>query len=518
MVRLGSFFLGCAALTVLVGCGGGTVAVAPQSRPAQFASLAPKTFTGNPVLIPEAPKASSTPRVTRETPKPVPATSSDEPAVPKAGPNALSQESAAKQQDSKQQDTRKADGHSNTTVKNGDSRDGDRKSRRGGSGGYGSHNDHDEASEASSGSGDSRADVRPTSTFPRTDGAESDTTQINPSPSSSTSPFPVKFGSHSTSKSFKKVSLPSGAPSWFSENDQDGDGQLTMNEWPRDRYEEFRQYDRNRDGIITIEEAMRTVKPATPPAAASTGTATTSTTPTTTPAVTTLPAPAASSTRTNQGSTPTEDEVKQRVDRTLQWTDQNKDGYIDANEIGENNRSFRNLDWKKYDSNKDGKLDKTELTSLFKAEWNSMRGPGGGPGGGNRDPEAVSRTMFDNMDKKKTGKLKKEDFPGFMANRFEEYDTNKDGTVNFDEFKAGMSKMRDRMGGRGGRGEGGNRGGFGGENGGGRSRGGFGGGGDNGFGRGGFGGENGGGRRGGFGGGGDSGFGGGRRGGGGFDR
>jgi beta-lactamase regulating signal transducer with metallopeptidase domain/Ca2+-binding EF-hand superfamily protein len=62
------------------------------------------------------------------------------------------------------------------------------------------------------------------------------------------------------------------------------------------------------------------------------------------------------------------------------------------------------------------------------------------------DTDERARTIFQSIDRKKEGKVAKEDFPEFMKGRFEEFDTNRDGFVNLDEFKAHSSI---RGGGRG---------------------------------------------------------------------
>jgi Ca2+-binding EF-hand superfamily protein len=56
--------------------------------------------------------------------------------------------------------------------------------------------------------------------------------------------------------------LPKGLPSWFEQLDQDGDGQVGVHEWRaagRDP-EEFRKYDLNADGFITVEELLHFLK------------------------------------------------------------------------------------------------------------------------------------------------------------------------------------------------------------------------------------------------------------------
>lgn len=329
---------------------------------------------------------------------------------------------------------------------------------------------------------------------------QSDSSAPPISPSSSSTPstqtsaagsnFPVVYGSatSTTTRAFKKPALPSNVPSWFSDNDKDGDGQLSMNEWPADKMDEFKKHDRNNDGIITLEEAMRTVPKAAPVVAAATPTATSpaSTTPaTTTPTVastTTTPPPIVSNSSTAPamtmrvgapaGTPMSDDDAKRRVDQIFQFIDANKDNVLDEKEI-ENSRTIKSIEWKKYDANRDGKLDKAEAIALYKAEGNNMRGGGGGPFAG-RNPDEMAKTMFDNIDRNKTGKVTKEQFPGFMRERFEEYDTNKDGFVDFEEYKAGFAKFMQNRGGAGGRGG----------PGGGRGDSGMGGG--RGFGRGGF--------------------------------
>jgi Ca2+-binding EF-hand superfamily protein len=486
----------------LTGCGMGAAVAPTQTKPSEYASLAPRTASATPVRIPDAPKPISSPR--SATPPVVKKT--DSPTNSRPGPNAQqdqppqSKERQQARENRDNRETRKERGGFGRNDKSGGEAKDFFGRRRGGN--VQGRPDRNDASSArkDSGNTDTQNAKAPPASASSADKGEtaSDTpsattiTTTSPSTTTPSSPnsttpggaFNVTFGSsQGSSRSYKKATLPAGIPSWFSDNDNDGDGQLTMNEWPPSRTDEFRKYDRNTDGIITTDEAMRTVpKPAAPAVAASGAPATGTTTPATNAAPPTptaaAPAPVAASPsgavtlavapgNRGAGATPgaplSDDDAKRRVDMSFQYVDDNKDGFLDSREISEKAFSFRNLEWKKYDTNSDSKLDRPELTALMKAEGNNMRGggrggPGGGPGGGNwGDPDAMAKTMFNNMDKKKTGKLAREDFPSFWASRFDEFDSNKDGVVDFEEFKAGSARMR---GGRGGRdGGGGNNGG-----------------------------------------------------------
>lgn len=59
------------------------------------------------------------------------------------------------------------------------------------------------------------------------------------------------------------------------------------------------------------------------------------------------------------------------------------------------------------------------------------------------------KAIFDNMDKDKTGRISKENFPGFWRDRFEEFDKNHDKYLSFEEFKASRDKLLRPSGGMG---------------------------------------------------------------------
>ena len=54
--------------------------------------------------------------------------------------------------------------------------------------------------------------------------------------------------------------LPAGLPDWFTRNDGNGDGQISMAEfstsWDDQRAAEFTRWDRNGDGLVTPKEAI----------------------------------------------------------------------------------------------------------------------------------------------------------------------------------------------------------------------------------------------------------------------
>jgi hypothetical protein len=58
--------------------------------------------------------------------------------------------------------------------------------------------------------------------------------------------------------------LPEGLPDWFTEKDEDGDGQVSMAEfatdWTPQKAAEFARYDLNGDGLITAQECLKVVK------------------------------------------------------------------------------------------------------------------------------------------------------------------------------------------------------------------------------------------------------------------
>jgi Ca2+-binding EF-hand superfamily protein len=87
--------------------------------------------------------------------------------------------------------------------------------------------------------------------------------------SSSSSKSSSSQSSSGKSKSTRFLSpterLPDGLPDWFSRNDSDGDGQISMSEytsgdWTETKAKEFARYDLNNDGIIIPKECLKIAK------------------------------------------------------------------------------------------------------------------------------------------------------------------------------------------------------------------------------------------------------------------
>lgn len=62
------------------------------------------------------------------------------------------------------------------------------------------------------------------------------------------------------------VRYPEGLPDWFIEADRDHDGQVGLYEFDRSRFEEFKHWDCNGDGLLEPQEVLRATAPTTPAA------------------------------------------------------------------------------------------------------------------------------------------------------------------------------------------------------------------------------------------------------------
>ncbi len=132
---------------------------------------------------------------------------------------------------------------------------------------------------------------------------------------------------------------PEGVPGYFSDKDANGDGQVTMaeftSEWDDEQVKAFFDSDFNRDGVITVDEAMRMVEQGPASAMASTGPSTATAAP-----ATALPA----------GTKPDPKYIKY-VQRIISRYDANKDGSLTPSEYGEMLMSPADAD-----ANRDGRI------------------------------------------------------------------------------------------------------------------------------------------------------------------
>ncbi|MEM1067913.1 MAG: EF-hand domain-containing protein, partial [Planctomycetota bacterium] len=132
--------------------------------------------------------------------------------------------------------------------------------------------------------------------------------------------------------------LPEGVPGFFSDSDGDGDGQVTMaeyaSEWTDDLIKEFFNYDFNRDGVITAEEAIRSVEEGGANQSMSASTASSSSS--TGSSSSTRSSPSSSTASSTPASLPAGTKADKKyvdvVTRIIERNDKNKDGVLTPSE------------------------------------------------------------------------------------------------------------------------------------------------------------------------------------------
>jgi Ca2+-binding EF-hand superfamily protein len=268
-------------------------------------------------------------------------------------------------------------------------------------------------------------------------GADEDEVAMAPAPAAP----PVPFRPAIAPSKYKRPPMPAGMPSWFDERDQDQDGMVGMYEWQAEDLATFRKYDLNGDGFISIEEALRTLPRSKVVAAPS---APTPTTPA--PAVAAAPPAAMTAPAAAPAPAPTPTAAVSLDENDLRGAEQfisrfggkKLQGKLAADEVpswlpGRDR-------FAEFDKDKDGYLDNNELATMFKTTRGQRGGFGGG--GGNRDPEAMVQRMYDRIKERGGGKVTIDAWTqSFMPrDQFAEFDTNKDGVIDFEEFKSGFSR------------------------------------------------------------------------------
>lgn len=128
-------------------------------------------------------------------------------------------------------------------------------------------------------------------------------------------------------------------------------------------------------------------------------------------------------------------QIAQQFRRLLQQADKDKDGKINKAEAKARQQLSRNFD--RIDANKDGFLDRTELTRVI-ARAVQGQGNDNRPGRPGVGRQAVD---FDTFDLNADGRLTREELARtrFFA-RFAELDTDKSGKIDPKEFRAVLKK------------------------------------------------------------------------------
>jgi Ca2+-binding EF-hand superfamily protein len=126
-------------------------------------------------------------------------------------------------------------------------------------------------------------------------------------------------------------------------------------------------------------------------------------------------------------------EVERRVNEMMERMDTNKDGKISKDEA----KGVLAENFDRIDANKDGFIDKDELTKAV-SRFLAMQG---GPGAADR-PGGPAIPEFDPLDRDADGRLTREELKGTpYADKFDEIDTNKDGKIDPKEWAAYFKKQ-----------------------------------------------------------------------------
>lgn len=144
----------------------------------------------------------------------------------------------------------------------------------------------------------------------------------------------------------------------------------------------------------------------------------------------------------------------QFVDTILQQNDRNGDGKLTLDEMRDERMAMM---LSTADADKNGAIDRAELTAAFEQMRQRMGGgPGGGPGGGFGGPGGGgfdARQMTERLmanDRNGDGKLSPDEVPEQAQGMLRGGDANEDGFIDAAEMETITRRMGERFGGRGG--------------------------------------------------------------------
>lgn len=216
---------------------------------------------------------------------------------------------------------------------------------------------------------------------------------------------------------------------FFKRIDRNGDGKVTLDEFPEERRENFKQMlaraDEDKDGAATLEEFKKGFGG---PGAGAPGR------PTNPQAGNPQPGNPPQPGRPGEPGRP--GMPMPGGDGLIRALDTDRNGELSADEIAAASDVL-----KKLDKNGDGKVTREEFGPPMMAGGPGQPGrPGGAPGGFQPDPERML-AYFKQMDKDGDGKLSKDEAPERMRENFDRIDANGDGKLDDVELKQMAGRM-----------------------------------------------------------------------------
>jgi len=132
--------------------------------------------------------------------------------------------------------------------------------------------------------------------------------------------------------------------------------------------------------------------------------------------------------------------------------DKNKDGKVNAAEVGSEGERLFNRLLRTGDRNQDGELTREEFTAAQKEEPKVQPRPAAQPGQpGGQFPAFEPEAMFKRLDQNGDGKVSKSEIPEdrapFLKRALAEFDKNNDEALSLDEFRMALPMMRQGAGG-----------------------------------------------------------------------